>query len=566
MSHARALREIERFLSTSGPEVLSISGRWGVGKTHAWDAAIKKKARQKPPLDRYAYVSAFGLRSIDALKTAIVQSTVRLDADELEPTVESFFENLKGIEWAKNLAEQGARKWFVLFQRVATAIPYAGKVADLLAPGAALLIRNQIICIDDIERSGQGLDVSDILGLVSSLRERRGCKVVLLLNEEGLGEAKSTFREYLEKVVDQAIRFEPTAEESASAALDPEDPRFTALSGRTIALGITNIRVIRRICRFLSFIEPKLATLHPSVMERVVQSIALLGWCVFEPNLAPQLHRLKHHTRFSNLFSKEERLEKDLTTDTILSAYDFARFEEIDAVILVGLQTGGFDEESLTKELATLDERFKNGDARIAIERPWDIFRYSFEDDVNKFADALVSSIENHAAAMDAGQASDVLGMLRELGREDEARRLAPIYVDGQKARPREFFEWKSHGSFFKIDPMIEDAFDRRLAEIPMERDLAETLLRIGQSNGWRPEDTAFLASVPVDDYYALLKRVRGRDLHLVIGAALQFGRLDSPHEQQYKIIVRSMEEALRRVRAEGRLNAMRVKPYLGGE
>ena len=30
-------------------------------------------------------------------------------------------------------------------------------MADFLAPGASLLIRNQIICIDDIERAGQGL-------------------------------------------------------------------------------------------------------------------------------------------------------------------------------------------------------------------------------------------------------------------------------------------------------------------------------------------------------------------------------------------------------------------------
>ena len=230
MSQARALNEIRRFLATRDPEVLSISGRWGVGKTYAWDAAIKRSGKNAP-LERYAYVSAFGLRSIDALKTAIVQSTVRVGASDLEPTVDSFLEHVASIEGVKGLAEQSARWGFGFFQKAATALPYVGKAADFLAPGAALLIRKQIICIDDIERSGQGLDVSDILGLVSSLRERRGCKVVLLLNEEGLGDARPKFHEYLEKVVDQAIRFEPTAEEAAAAALNHEDPHLLA-SGR----------------------------------------------------------------------------------------------------------------------------------------------------------------------------------------------------------------------------------------------------------------------------------------------------------------------------------------------
>ncbi len=234
----------------------------------------------------------------------------------------------------KTLPSRASAAGSASFEKLAAAIPYAGKAADLLAPGAALLIRNQIICIDDIERSGQGLDVSDILGLVSSLRERRGCKVVLLLNEEGLGDAKSKFHEYFEKVVDQAVRFEPTAEELAAAALDYADPHFKALSRRTVALGITNIRIIRRIRRFLSFLEPDLVSLHPGVTERVVQSIALLGWSVFEPKLAPKLDRIKQHKRFARMVSKTKRSNEELETDTVLSAYDFAQFEDIDAVIL----------------------------------------------------------------------------------------------------------------------------------------------------------------------------------------------------------------------------------------
>ena len=63
MSQVRALTEMERFLSNADPEVLSISGRWGVGKTHAWDEVLKAR-RASTPLRHYAYVSVFGIKSL----------------------------------------------------------------------------------------------------------------------------------------------------------------------------------------------------------------------------------------------------------------------------------------------------------------------------------------------------------------------------------------------------------------------------------------------------------------------------------------------------------------------
>ena len=48
--------------------------------------------------------------------------------------------------------------------------------------------RNQIVCIDDLERSGADLNIKDVFGLVSYLKEQRGCKVVLLLNDEELSD------------------------------------------------------------------------------------------------------------------------------------------------------------------------------------------------------------------------------------------------------------------------------------------------------------------------------------------------------------------------------------------
>ena len=504
MTQKSVLEQIERFLATIDPEVLSVSGRWGVGKTHLWDETLKAK-RASTPLRRYAYVSIFGLRSLDALKTAIVQSTVPLNGTELEPTVDSFVEHLCNFSGLKRLGEQAARKGLTIFSKGAAAVPYVGKLADLLAPGAALLIREQIICIDDIERAGQGLDVADVLGLVSSLRERRRCKVVLLLNEDGLGEKGTKYRAYLEKVVDQAVKFEPTPDESAVAAIAAEDALGHRLAKQTVALGIKNIRVIRRIRRFLRHLQPVLKGFHDGVTEQVTHSIALLGWCVFEPTLAPDLERVRRYARFSGLFSEEKRSTEELEADQLLKAYGFGNFDQMDQMLLAGLQAGAFDRQALQKLFEEADAALAKQEAQEVIAKPWSIFRDGLDDDQGEFLDALSAAIEQHSNAMSAADASDALRFLRELGRTEEADRLLPIYVDAQRGKPREFFA--AHiGDQGRLDPQIAVAFDTMLAEMPLARNPAEILSEIASSRSWSPEKLAYLATVPPEGYDKMLK------------------------------------------------------------
>jgi hypothetical protein len=58
--------EITRFLRGTDPEVLCVSGEWGVGKTFLWRSVLDtlRKARELS-LTRYSYVSLFGLNSLD---------------------------------------------------------------------------------------------------------------------------------------------------------------------------------------------------------------------------------------------------------------------------------------------------------------------------------------------------------------------------------------------------------------------------------------------------------------------------------------------------------------------
>lgn len=564
MSTRLALREMRRFLGTKEPGVLSVSGRWGVGKTFGWNQMLAEaRANRSWPRDRYAYVSVFGVRSIDALKAAIFQATVRLEEREVRPSVETFQELITSFQGLMDKAEKGGRRGISWLATGLSGLPWFSKASDLIMPGAALLIRNQLICIDDIERAGAGLDLADILGFVSSLREEKNCKVVLLLNEEGFDEMRERdFRTHLEKVVDQAVRYTPTAAEAADTALDDADPLKAALSDRVVRLGITNIRVIRRIRNFLSFIERDLAGLHEGVMDRAIAGVALLGWCLFEPGLAPPLEYVRRRTIFS-IMDVGEPTPQEAEWNALLDGYGFDHFDGFDEALLAGLEAGGFDPDLVGREAAVIDEEYGKVGVQQALRRPWEILGGGFGNDEAAFKEALVQSIEEHGADMTPHDADNVVSTLRELGEDGEADRLIGIYMSENADKPRSFFDLASHHLRQSPDGALAEAFGEGLAARPLDRDPKELFLKIDRENGWNPQDTEFLASLSETDYLQLFRSLQGGELRSVLHAALRFNRM-AGGDPAYNVIGSKAVAALRSLGEESRLNAMRVRPYVG--
>ena len=561
MSRSRALREMKRFLKSTEPEVLSVTGRWGVGKTHAWNTALKGCWRSATPR-KYAYVSAFGVKDLEALKVAIFQSTVSLGSGVIEPTAASIIENIQTVAGAKALGSFTFRKSFGLVPRILAYIPYADKLTDLAAPGATLFVRDQIICIDDIERAGKGIEVKDLMGTVSFFKEQRKCKVILLLNEDSL-EEKAEYRTYLEKTVDRTVTFEPTPEESADAANLRKDELGKVLAEKAISLGITNIRVIARIRRFLGFVERQLDGQVPGVIDRVVTSIALLGWSVFEPGLAPNLETLQSYDLMASLVSRrmEGKVETD-KPDSKIFAYGFKKFESIDAVLLDGIRAGSFDAERLSHEISGIAALFKNGAATAAIEAPWEIFRNSFDDNQDAFLAALIYSIENHSDAMAPSTMSSALGILKKLGQVARVPDLIRIYMEKNSTRKSDFFEGLGDILTQPLDEDLKAAFDAHLQTVPVNFDAGEILARIAKTSGWREEDVHFLASLPAERYVSLFKATRDVDLRVILRTALELERV-TPLPTELAAIVRSVTEALRIIGSESDLNALRVAAYI---
>src|SRR5262249_36243808 len=152
---------------------------------------------------------------------------------------------------------------------------------------------------------------------------------------------KEEFDKYLEKVVDVSLSFAPTAEDSTQLALTLTTDSSRYLKQCCVTLGISNIRVIKRIERAVDKLSGLLSDFDDQVSERVIQSLVLLGFCVYEPRIAPSLEYLKSRAdHYIETDGKPSVTDQEASWNALLDAYGFTILDELDTVLVQGLQHG----------------------------------------------------------------------------------------------------------------------------------------------------------------------------------------------------------------------------------
>ncbi|MCX2191952.1 KAP family NTPase [Pantoea agglomerans] len=166
--------QIDYFLALSNPFVMAIKGDWGIGKTFSWNKYLAE-ARKEDRISgvKYSYVSLFGIKSIEQLKEAIFSNAVSNNHAGEQPSLQTFQNN------AKNLVESFSKNSWKFMKDV----PYLNYAKPAVDAWSFMSISRYLICIDDLERKGTTLEIKEVLGLVSLLKEQKDCKVVLLLND-----------------------------------------------------------------------------------------------------------------------------------------------------------------------------------------------------------------------------------------------------------------------------------------------------------------------------------------------------------------------------------------------
>ncbi|OCL85620.1 P-loop NTPase fold protein [Arcobacter porcinus] len=203
-SDIKNLKEnLNRYLKDSSSKgfVISIKGNWGVGKTFFWNIYAKENLDEK----KYVYISLFGINKLDEIKTKILNK-ISKQANIVNKT-KGFFgsSRIVGVDIGAVISIFGIKNF-----------------------------KDIVVCFDDFERLSPNLNISEVLGVISELKEQYSCKIVIINNNDQLEELdrlnrnliftknqethrlslsktnnNEIFKKYLEKIVDVEYEYFP---------------------------------------------------------------------------------------------------------------------------------------------------------------------------------------------------------------------------------------------------------------------------------------------------------------------------------------------------------------------
>jgi len=481
---------------------------WGVGKTFLWQKILGElEATNAVALKNYSYVSLFGINSLDGLKIAI-------------------FENSRSTSrGAGSIGDRVTERWraFIGFAKqnlgLSELLPWIGDALSKAGPLYFSMVKEQVICIDDLERRSDDLEMRDVLGLASFLKEQRKCKIVFLFNNEEIGDGADELSRYFEKVFDIKVTFLPTPEESVSIALPDRNGTDSLLGDCCVSLGISNIRVIKKIERAVRDIKPLLQRYHAEVTRQAIVSLTLFGWSCYQPNLAPPLEYLRTKGRFSVVgASRGDRFARDdAQWAGILKAYGFYLMDDLDLALLEVLESGCIDRAQIENAAEALDEKMKRSDQDDVFTNAWNLFHDTFENNEEKLVEALSTAFRHAAKTISPISFDATIRLLRELGRDDIAEELIRYYVDNH-GEERSLWDLENHPFRGNVqDAAVIRAFANKFASFGSTGDPVELLKTIGARRSWNPEDISVLASLPVAEYHRALKENTGGELDAIL-------------------------------------------------
>lgn len=235
---------------------IAITGEWGIGKTHFWNYFKENSLKGKN--EKIAYVSLFGIESLDALKYEIgIQSHSGNDTEreqESNSKFKNFFTSALSHIKIPELESGG----------------FALSISRELITGViGSMVKDTIICIDDLERKSDKLDLKDVMGLINQLKLEKNCQVIVILHQD---KDDDEFQEYKEKVFDEI--FYLTDNFDVIKEIINDDEVIDVYQEFYDKLGVKNLRFYERVhkdyAEIVSLIDDLTTTSKDSILRNLL--------------------------------------------------------------------------------------------------------------------------------------------------------------------------------------------------------------------------------------------------------------------------------------------------------
>ncbi|AGH98887.1 hypothetical protein [Micavibrio aeruginosavorus] len=587
------------FLGAKEPKVLVIKGAWGIGKTYAWSRWLEKAAQENEgnfiPHKQYSYVSLFGCNSLDELKALIFEQSVPISHTYQEINLETLSSNLNQIVEGHGLnylkASFGKLNKFI---KSFGDIPFVGSGLDLWRVGW-FSVRDQLICIDDLERAGRELDIKDIYGLVSLLKEQKKCKVVIIVNDENIaGERKPEYEKHREKVVDIELHYKPECRDLVRLVFPEDTAHYEYIEKCIISMDVENVRTIQKIKNYLDKLSELLGgSGDDDYYKNAINSISLFtvlyfsrpeGWPSLEEALETDTRQFSMIDYLASERNSDEKIDKNWVESfsRLKAQYDWNGADDLDQIFGEYVKKGFLNKDNLS----TLLKRTKEDAEKIKLKneashlhsKVGDVLWDGFENNTDELIAVMKESIEKSTNLFPSiGHLNQYVSILRKLNENEAATDLVSIYVELARTKNSAFLRLRDVDIYFSgvldaelsasINEAHNELYNKEIAEILSTVDRID---RIKEAAERCPEyrltegDYEILSRFEEGDFEAFLRTSEeSRQLRGFMEIFLSERPSISGCVTQHRHVQEKLIPVVKKLSQESELNNFRLMAYL---
>lgn len=546
------VREIQRFISREQPSVLVLQGKWGRGKTHLWQSLVRSNAsicRKK-----YCYVTLFGINNLADLKRTLFERSIPSE-DAHKPNTDQAFnvDSLKTF-WKTNPIRKSAG----VLSGVSN--PWTGSLGDQWSSVAYSMLRDHLICIDDLERRGNGLSLKDVLGVVSQLATEKNCSVAIIANIEQLDDNdKNVWSEQREKVVDRTITYAPEANAALQTLFgQPNNSHMSRALSVLEDVGCSNLRIASRVISNLNMvIERGRDDLHQGAKESIAKSISVLTYChEGRADGAPSIERALAHGRWSGVsaaLGKDDRSEQQKSWDDLLEKIQFYP-EPIDSE-LSNFVVNGYLPSTYEESLLQLARKFEAGDIERAYSEAWEAFHGAYGGELETFAERFYKASLAATPFESAMNIDSSICLLRDLGKAPWAEDCGRAWIEHRRPIGGNQFHMRDVELFRPLrDEWFRDEILKAQENAKQGMTLSTAFAHIATRMGDQAAAVETIAAATKEELMDWLRSTTGNDLRSAVR-----GVMDGYPVEKSGIASLRLQEALKAIALDNPLDRIRV-------